>query len=240
MGVELTMTNRARRAGKLFAAAGAVPLPVLKRIKYDTGWEREGYVKTMLDGIARLDTSHDPLLAKAQKLLAGWDLDSDGKGPADALAAMVLEQATSADYNNRPLPDPKERLTWAAQHLMKYFGRLDPPLGEVQRLRLGNTDLAYDGGPDTLRAATNWDLDPDGRLRVKHGDSFILFVEWPKGGPVQSQSILPFGSATTRPLSPHYTDQSALFVKRQVKPVHFTDADIAAHAVRRYVVTSPS
>jgi acyl-homoserine-lactone acylase len=240
MGVELTMTNRARRAGKLFAAAGMVPLPVLKRIKYDTGWERDGYVKTMLDGVARIDTSHDRLLAKAQKLLAGWDLESDGKGPADALAAMVLERATSADYNNRPLPDPKERLSWAAQHLMKYFGRLDPPLGEVQRLRQGKTDLPYDGGPDTLRAATNWDIAPDGRLSVKHGDSFILFVEWPKGGPVQSQSILPFGSATTRPGNPHYSDQSALFVKHEVKPVHFTAADIAAHAVRRTIVTSAS
>jgi len=242
MGVELVMTNRARRASKLLAATDPLPLAELKRIKYDEGWERAGYVKQMLDGVAKLDLSGDPLLAKAQKLLGQWDLKSDGNNPADALAVLVLKEATMADYNMEPLPDPKAQLAFAAHHLMQYFGRLDPPLGDVQRLRLGpgnySVDLPYDGGPDTLRAATNWDIAPDGRLKVKHGDSFIMFVEWPKDGPVRSQSIVPFGSATTRPDSPHYTDQSKLFVAHQLKPVRFTDADIKAHAVRSYTVSS--
>ncbi|OYW34273.1 MAG: hypothetical protein B7Z41_02825, partial [Rhizobiales bacterium 12-66-7] len=76
-GVELTMTNRARRAQKLFAQIdGAISLPALERIKYDTGWERAGYVAQMLDGIAALDVSDEPLLAKAQKLLGEWDYTS--------------------------------------------------------------------------------------------------------------------------------------------------------------------
>lgn len=238
-GVELTMTNRARRAQKMFGVVqGPITLPVLERIKYDTGWERAGYVAQMLDGIAKLDVSDDPLLAKAQKLLGEWDYTSDGKGRADALAGLILDEATRADYNNVPLPDPRRHLSFAAHHLMEHFGRLDPPLGEFLRLRQGKTDLPYDGGSDTLRAATTFDLAPDGRASVKHGDSFVMFVEWGRDGKVRSTSIMPFGSATTRPDSPHYADQSPLFVAKRRKPVWFEHADVLKHAVRRYEVTS--
>lgn len=240
-GVELTMTNRARRAEKLFAGMNKIGLKEIETVKYDTAWERAGYVARLLDGIAALDLSDDPVLAKAQKLLGTWDFNSDGQGAADALALLVLREATSADYNNRPDPSPHGQISFAARHLMDHFGRLDPPMGEVQRLRLGPgphaVDLPYDGGSDTLRAASNWDIDPDGRLRVKHGDSFVMFVEWPQDGAVRSFSIVPFGSATTRPGSQHYTDQSALFVAKKLKPVRFERTDAIRHAVRRYQVT---
>ena len=91
----------------------------------------------------------------------------------------------------------------------------------------------------TACASTSWIKDePDGRLKVKHGDSFVMFVEWPRDGPVRSESVQPFGAATTRPYSKHYTDQAPLFVAHRTKPVHFTRADINAHAVRRYVVSN--
>ena len=88
-----------------------------------------------------------------------------------------------------------------------------------------------------LRAATTWDVDDDGRLSLKHGDSFIQFVEWAPGKAVVSQSIQPFGSATTRTGSRHYSDQAALFVQHKLKPVHFTRADALKNAVSRKVVT---
>ena len=117
---------------------------------------------------------------------------------------------------------------------MKGFGRIDPPLGDLQRLRHGTIDVPADGGTDTLRAATSWDPQPDGRMRVKHGDSFIMLVNWDKAGHVSSQSIQPYGAATSRPDSPHYTDQMAMFEARRFKPVHFERADIIAHAQRAY------
>lgn len=193
----------------------------LLQIKFDTGYEREGYVAYMLDEIARLDLRGEPELREAQRLLGSWDMTADGKGGADALAVMVLEQAMIASYGLEPLPDPKTELTRAVTHLKTHFGRIDPPLQDVIRIRQGNVDLGSDGGGDTLRAATNWNVDPDGRLSVKHGDSFIMLIEWGRDGRVRSQSIQPYGAATTRPESPHYADQAALFVARRFKPVHF-------------------
>lgn len=238
MGIELGMTNRAYRAEKLLAATPVLDRFALERIKYDTGWERTGYVALMLDRIAALDLEGEPVLAEAQRLLAAWDLTSDGKGKADALANLVLKEATRSNFNAWEYPDARDQLEFATALLIEHFGRLDPPLADLQRLRQGKADLPFDGGSDTLRAATNWTVDGDGRLSLVHGDSFILFVEWPRGGKVHSQSIVPFGSAVTRPDSPHHTDQSPLFVEKRLKPVRFERADVLANAVRRYVVTS--
>ena len=241
-GVETDLTNRSRRAVKLLSQPGPITRERLLQIKFDTGYERAGYVAFMLDGIAKLDLRGAPDLAKAQALLGQWDLMADGKGPADALAVMVLEDGMSASYNLKPMPDLKASLAKAAGHLLKYFGRLDPPLGDVIRIRQGpgpySVDLPNDGGGDTLRAATSWNKDPDGRLAIKHGDSFVMLIEWGKDGKVHSESIQPYGAATTRRDSPHYADQAPLFVAHQFKPVWFTRADVAAHAVRRETVSN--
>ncbi|MET0252154.1 MAG: penicillin acylase family protein, partial [Novosphingobium sp.] len=238
MGVELDLTNRARRAVRLMSEATPLGRLELMRIKYDTGYERAGYVAWMLDRIAALDLRGEPELAKARALLQTWDFTADGKGRADALAVMVLNEPMRSSYGIKPAPDPRHELAAAAAHLKQHFGRIDPPLGELLRLRQGNTDLPLDGGTDTLRAMTSWNVADDGRLLVKHGDSFVQLVEWPKDGSVRSQSIQPFGAAPTRPNSPHFADQAPLFVAHRMKPVQFTRAEVAAHAVRRYVVSN--
>jgi acyl-homoserine-lactone acylase len=237
-GVELDMTNRARRAARLLAEPGPIGLERLLRIKFDTGYDRSGYVAWMLDAIARLDLRNEPDLLRGQALLAGWDMNADGKGPGDSLAVLVLEQAMSNSYGLRPRPDPKAELAKAVTHLTTHFGRIDPPLRDLVRIRRGSVDLGSDGGGDTLRAATTWDVDPDGRLSIKHGDSFIMLIEWGKVGKVRSQSVQPYGAATTRPASPHYADQAPLFVAKRFKPVWFTRADVASHAVRRETVSN--
>jgi len=107
---------------------------------------------------------------------------------------------------------------------------------DVLRLRRGDVDLGIDGGNDTIRASTLWDIDDDGRLSVRHGDSFIMFIEWDTEGKVYSRSIQPFGAATTRPKSKHYTDQMQLFVDKKLKPVWFDPADLEKHKTRDYRV----
>ena len=108
-------------------------------------------------------------------------------------------------------------------------------LGDIQRWRRGKVDLPLLGGTDTLRATTMWDGEqPDGKMRVRHGDSFIMLMRWDKAGQVVSESIQPYGAATNRPDSPHYTDQMKLYVAGKFKPVHFEWADAVKHAKRRY------
>ncbi|MEL6877083.1 MAG: penicillin acylase family protein, partial [Pseudomonadota bacterium] len=248
LGVERKQTNRSRRAWKLLSEANLLDRANLERIKYDTVYEREGYVGQLWDGLEALDLGiptmkEGPSLHKARDLLLEWDFTADNEGPADALALLIIRDFMSAEYQNKnEQPDVREHLEKATNHLMEHFGRLDPPMSDLLRLRQGDVDLPLDGGSDTLRASTTWRVDDDGRLSLVHGDSFIQWVEWPSGENagerVSSRSIQPFGSAITRPDSPHHTDQMQLFVDYKLKPVNFWREDAVANAKRRYTVVS--
>ena len=235
LGIEGRMTNRIVRALELLSAEkGTITPDRLLQIKFDTAYSRAGFAGRWMAKLMALDLKGEPDLQRAQALLATWDWNSDGNGRADALGEAMMHMANSAAYHGEPLPDAKAKLREVVDKLMKGFGRIDMPLGDLQRLRRGTVDLPANGGTDTLRAATSWDPRPDGRMRVKHGDSFIMLVTWDKAGQVSSQSIQPYGAATNRPDSPHYTDQMAMFEARKFKPVHFDRGDIIAHAKRAY------
>ena len=235
MGIETDMTNRARQAIKLFEAAGQIDAATLERIKYDVGYDKSDYATQWMAALLAVKPDGDDQVTKAQALLRAWDWQLDGKGKGDALALMLMRPAMRQSYRRLPMPDAREELTGAIAHLSKHFQSLDPRLGTVLRLRQGTVDLPMDGGSDTLRAATLWDIDEtDGRFAVRHGDSFIQFVEWTADGAVSSRSIQPFGAATTRPDNPHYADQARLFVEHKTKPVYFTREQLMPHAKRRY------
>lgn len=238
MGVELDMTNRGRRAVDLFEASGQIDEARLRAIKYDTGYARDGYAAAWMAQIAALDTRRDPDLAAAQALLGQWDWMLDGKGRGDTLALLVLRPANASHHRRLPLPDPRAVLREMHDFLIKNYGTLDPPLGTALRLRHGSgknrVDLPLDGGNDTLRASTLWDVEPDGRLKVRHGDSYIMFVAWDRDGRVTSDSVVPFGAATNRPESPHYVDQARLFAAHKTKPVLFDPAALMATKPRVY------
>ena len=236
LGVELKQTNRSRRALKLLSETGTLDRENLRRIKYDTVYERIGYVDELWDALEKLKVNGE--LAEARDLLITWDFAADNQGPADSLALLMIKDFMSAEYQNKDFPDVETQLKEKVEHLKAHFGRIDPPMSELLRLRQGDVDLPLDGGSDTLRASTTWRVEDDGRLRLVHGDSFIQWVEWRAGERVRSQSIQPFGAAISRPESPHHTDQMDLFVNHQLKPVHFWREDVIANAKRRYLVES--
>lgn len=234
LGVETDTTNRGTRSLELMGADPSISEADLFAIKYDTSVSRLSWAAKWFDSVLAVDPKGDKALADARALLAKWDWNYDGKGPADALALLVLRKGNGWHYPRKARLDPAEVLKESAAYLSTHFGRIDPPLGEVLRLRQGKVDLPLDGGPDVLRAMALWDEAPDGRLAARHGDSFVMFVTWDKAGRVSSQSIQPFGAASTRPESPHYTDQMALFAAKKLKPVRFDPRTLQGHIERAY------
>ena len=234
LGIEARMTNRIIRALELLEADTSLTPEELLAIKFDTGYSRNSFAGAWIAKLLAVDVKSEPDLLAAQTLLKEWDFNSDGKGRADSLGEAMMHMANSDAYHGRPLPDAKAKLREVVDALMKGFGRIDPPLGEVQRLIRGKVNLPANGGTDTLRAATVWEPQDNGQMRVRHGDSFIMLTSWDKAGKLSSQSIQPYGSATNRPGSPHYTDQMQMFLDRKFKPVHFEWADAVRNAKRRY------
>lgn len=238
LGVELKQTNRSRRAWRMMSETDVLDRAALERIKYDMTYDREGYVDDMFDALETLEVEGE--LEEARQLLLGWDFTADNVGDADALALLMIRDYMSAEYQNKAdAPDAREHLQKAVDHLTEHFGRIDPPMSDLLRLRQGDVDLPLDGGSDTLRASTTWEVDDDGRLSLVHGDSFIQWIEWPAdGGRVSSRSVQPFGAATTRPDSPHYTDQMQLYASHKLKPVRFWEEEVREHATSRRTVTT--
>lgn len=234
LGIETDTTNRGTRSLELMGADPSISAEDLYRIKFDSGVSQYSYLYAWYKELMAIDPKGDKLLTDARELLTHWDWNWDGKGPADSLAFSILRVPNRWHYERKAKPDPRVVLAEAAGYLKQHFGKLDVPLGDFIRLQQGKVDLPLDGGPDALRASTSYDELPDGRLAIKHGDSFVMFVTWDKAGKVRSESIQPFGSASTRPDSPHYTDQAQLFVQHKLKPVWFDPAELKANAERSY------
>ena len=225
VGIETRVTNRIERAVELIEAHGegaTLTRAQVDAVKYDKGYSRRGRLGRDVASIAT-SRPDDPSLVEAAALLGRWDRTLDGEGPADALAALVLRDVHRAIRLGEPSPDPEAVLENAAAFLREHHGRLDPPLGELLRLRRGAVDLPLTGGPDALRAI-GWE-EQDGMLVADFGDSFVLYVRWPAGGGEPTgEAVSPYGAAVSRPESPHHADQAPLFAAERLRPAPLPDA----------------
>jgi len=240
LGVETYMTNRAQRLSEMFAATvsrdSKISREALLTIKFDKGYSKVAWAGPWIEKLLAVRTQDAPDLAKAQALIRSWDWKLDGANPADTLVALVLRNASRPAYLGGQMPDPKATLADTVTLMLKFYGRLDPPLGDAMRIQRGAVDVPVLGGPAAVRAIY-WDTDKTnatGKLVGYNGDGFVMLIEWSRDGQVNSQSIMPFGDATSRPDSKHYADQSALFAKQQFKPVWFSETDVRAHLEREY------
>ncbi|MEE4212033.1 MAG: penicillin acylase family protein [Parvularcula sp.] len=221
-GIEAIRTNRILRALALLEEhEGPLTREDLHRIKYDRRYDPDSPLGQLFVDVVS-DASIDDVDAEAATLLRQWDYELDGRGKADSLAALVIYNLYLGMRGWHEMPDADQALGEAADHLREHFGRLDPPLEELSRLRRGDADLPITGGPDALRALY-WGFDEDGRMYGLNGDGYIGYYRWGPDGTFSAETVYPFGAAMGRPASPHYNDQSALFADELYKPAPVPD-----------------
>jgi penicillin amidase/acyl-homoserine-lactone acylase len=228
LGIQTNMTNRAWRALETYGADPQITAASFHAYKYDLSYSARSDLAQIVADICAIDPGKDADLQQAQEILKRWDRETEVANRSAALAVLMGEPVLVAKEQGTSPPRPIDTLREAIQSLKTHFGRLDPEWGEVNRLRRGTVDLAIDGGPDTYRAVYG-DQQLDGTLTAMAGDTLIMFVSWDKSGQLTSESIHQFGSATMDKSSPHYADQSPLFVALKTKSVLFTRAQLAGH-----------
>ena len=115
--------------------------------------------------------------------------------------------------------------------------------GEVNRFRIGETDLPGDGGNGTLGCyrVMRFDQLPGERLRIAgntgaerlagFGDAWILLVDFSNG--VRARSVVAYGQSSSLE-SAHSRDQLRIFASHDLRPVWFREADVRAHVEREY------
>lgn len=137
---------------------------------------------------------------------------------------------------------------------------LDAPLGEVQFAPRGGRRIPVHGGHGDAEGIANFvrhipnttTLEPDPVLAplvegsqnlrrdgypVTGGSSFVLVVGFTDAGP-RARAVLTYGQSGD-PQSPHFSDQTELFSRKQWREIRFTEKEIAADtALRTKVVTA--
>jgi acyl-homoserine-lactone acylase len=231
MGIQTDMTNRAYRAQETFGGDAAITDEAFRADKFDIAYSPRSDFARKITEVVEVDPGADNDLRSAQALLKGWDRRTNIGSRAAALAVLMGTEAAHSDKH--PDVPAIDALRHAITTLKTRFGRIDPEWGQVNRIRRGNLDLPIDGGPDTYRAVYGVPQ-TDGTLTAAAGDTFIMFVTWDKVGALSSDSINQFGTATLDSHSPHYADQTPLFVAMKTKPVLFTQSQLAGNVEADY------
>jgi acyl-homoserine-lactone acylase len=233
LGIETRMTNRALRALETFGRDPSIDAAEFDAYKYDLRYSPRSVVAEAVRRLVESDAAHDPALREAVDLLRSWDLGTQPDNRAAALAILTVRPTNDGELESIETSALLQRLRETTSALKRHFGRIDPAWSDVNRLRRGRIDLGLGGGPDVLHSV-NGKPSPDGRLVGYAGDSYVLLADWDPQGRVTSRSIHPYGTATLDATSPHYADQSPLFVQRQLKRVWMDEREIRAHLEREY------
>lgn len=233
MGITDVMTNRALRVHELLGPDSSITRDEFDTYKFDRAYSRQSHVAGFLAQLNELAPFDDPLLNEALDVLNRWDFTAEPESTGAALAILSGEPIVRAAMFGNPIPDLVDTFTNAAKFLKAHYGTLAVPWEDVNRIVRGDKNLGLGGGPDTLNAVYGAQQS-DGTVRGHSGDCYVLLVEWDPQGNVSSRSIHQYGSATTRPDSPHYADQVELFVQRKLKPVYFEKEELMKHAEAVY------
>ncbi len=157
---------------------------------------------------------------------------------ADREAVVFKRPWTAADPTHTPagLADPKraaDAFAWAVDETRRRFGAWDVAWGDVHRVRIDGVDEPIGGCNGALGCFRVLWYEPaaDGKLVAAGGDGWILAVEF--DGTPRAYSVLAYGESI-KPGSPHHSDQAAMFARKELKPVAFTEQDIERLTVTRY------
>jgi acyl-homoserine-lactone acylase len=256
---------RERRSIRMLEENPDLTLDRLAVLKYSTRMELADRLLDEL--IASAGAADDPQARRAAAVLAAWDReanpDSRGAllffawvqtlGAADpvSLSDLFANPADLAEPLTTPsgLRDPERAvraLVEAAAMVEDAAGRLDPPWGEVARLRIGGFDLPANGFPGDPYGAfrvlyfafggTFFDvstLAETGTTPAIQGDTYVAAIEF--ADPVRALVLNTYGNAS-QPGSPHRGDQLALSARGEMRPAWLTRREIEANLAERELV----
>mgnify|MGYP002397502688 CR=1 FL=1 len=195
-----------------------------KKIKYDRQYPSKMMAPNVknLEMLFELDENIHTGLAYEIGLLKSWKRSTQ---PEDTTAILFIETYRSLldmmnqDFSLKRGASMTEEQAiaalWSARNsLVKKFGKVTMPLGEVQRHIRGGINLPVGGGPGVLAAIHSR---PYGeRLYKAHsGESFIMMVTM-SPSKMEIETINAYGSSARKD-SPHHTDQMESFVQQKLK-----------------------
>lgn len=191
-------------------------------------------VSKAIDLIARWDKTVAPT-SRGGVLFELWWRRYIAGTRADTMYALPwdVKAPTTTPRGIRVVSRAVDAFAWAVAETARRYGRVDVAWGDVHRVRRGTVDVPVGGcsGDIGCFRVLQYRDDPDGKREAVGGDGWILAVEF--GDQPKALSVLAYGESP-KPESPFFSDQAAMFARGELKPVAWTEADIARQTVVRY------
>jgi acyl-homoserine-lactone acylase len=247
IGYERWQTNRSSRFVELMAQHGPGPVSYadFRRMKYDLQYPQRLTFPAGPDrnALFSLDPGTYRDIAPAIETLRTWNRQATTDSPAATLFALFYAY-WEQKWHDVPMPRPAltnaqcaEGLRYATTYLTTHFGKTNVPLGAYQQHVRGSTELPIWGLPDVLATINSAPYKTasgqTGRARSVQGESYIMLAKFGKTGLPTLETVHCFG-ASSRPDSPHYTDQMELFVQMKTKPMTLDKEQVLREAKRVY------
>lgn len=231
-GYETWHNNRSYRFHELVSKEDKISWEKFREIKYDSRYPSTFQFPVRTDSMFMMDTLKFPDIADVLKHLASWDRNTDTNSVGAAQFLLLYRELKDHPYGVVSTAELATALTKVKAHLVKYFGRTDVTLGELQKHSRGNASIASWGLPDVLTAMHSA-MQPDGRFRVMAGESYIELVRFPRKGDPIIESINCYG-ASAHPDSPHYADQMQMYIGKRTRPMSFDKSTVIGKATQVY------
>ena len=235
-GFERYQNNRSWRFGELVKDIDKIDYDMFRRIKFDQQLPQQLQYIYGIDSLLKLDADDYPTLKEIIVTLQQWDrkatVNSKGAAIFLLLYYYVAGKLAGAAPRELSITESIEACQHIYDHMMKYFGRTDLTLGEIQKLVRGNDVRSAWGIPDVLTSTFSSSY-INGMRRVVSGEAYICLVRYPENGLPIIETVNTFG-ASSNPASPHYKDQMTMFQNQQTKKMTLNKQDVLQKAESIY------
>lgn len=236
-GYEMYHNNRSQRVTELLYNNERVDYNSFKRIKFDQQLPKELKYTYGIDSMLNLNANDYPVMKEVITNFQSWDRKAiaNSKGAAVFLLVYdhVAKKLTGTPARQLTKAESVEAYQYVHDYMIKYFGKTDLVLGDIQKLVRGNDVRPAWGLPDVLTAAYTEPY-KDGMRKVNSGDAYICFVRYQKDGSLPLiESVNTFG-ASMHPESPHYKDQMTMFQNQQTKSMTLDKKEVLRTAKSIY------
>ena len=229
--------NRSLRFMEMIKDYDKVNFDEFKVLKYDQKYPDSLAYVGNIDKIFSIETDNEKL-TDIHKIIKNWDKKGGYKNLGAAqwslFYSFILELLSD---NNLKVTDEipialfDEALLQTKKHLIKYFGRLDILLGDLQKHVRGDISLPISGLIDMI-APTYVTKYKEGKFKSVSGESYIMLVKYSDFN-VEIETVLPYGNSNN-PSSPHFTDQMRMYIDKKTKTMTLDRESIYKNATSVY------
>jgi acyl-homoserine-lactone acylase len=236
MGYETLENNRSLRFAELVAQHQKVSYADFRSIKFDRQYPSTFAFQGNIDSLFKLNPTEYPEISDVIQNLNQWDkksnVESIGAGTF-LFVYQIINKDKNTYFRNGGLTASLAAtvLSIAKKQMLEQFGRTDLKLGDVQKLVRGEKAIPMPGLPDVLAPMYSIPYQ-NGLWKGNQGDAYIELVRFTKDGPI-IESINAYG-ASSKPNSPHYTDQMEMFTRQQTKPMTLNKKEVYLKAEKIY------